>query len=89
MHVAPPEDGLDPALKREPPVLPQHGPELAVQALDGVVSCGKGTEPFREAWVHVGEERVLLHERGEGVSRLDQPLVGERGPALVVRGLLL
>ena len=37
VHVAPPVDGLDAALQAQSPVLPEHGPEPGVRALDGVV----------------------------------------------------
>ena len=87
VHVAPPVDCLDATLQGEAAMLPQHVPELGVRALDGVVGGREGPEPCDQVRVDVGEERVLPHERGEGVPSLDQPLVGEEGFALVVRGL--
>lgn len=88
MHVAPPTDGLDTPLKREPPVLPEKMSELAVEALHGIVGGGKGPQTPNQARVHVGEERQLPHKGGERVSGLHEPLVGKEAAPLVVCGLL-
>ena len=82
MHVAPPEDRLEPALDREPPVVAQHRPELRVgPSLDAVVGRGNRSRA-REGGVQIGEGRAGVDESDQRATGLHEPLVG--GPRLAV-----
>lgn len=88
VHVAPPEDGLGPPGVRRPAMLPDHRPQLRVDAaLDAIGRRGK--RPFRaESRIEVGEERPRVHEPDEAPPGLPQPVVGEDPPAVHDRPLL-
>lgn len=88
VHVAPPEDGLGPPGVRQPAMLPDHRPQLRVDAaLDAIGRRGK--RPFRaESRIEVGEERPRVHELDEAPPGLPQPVVGEDPPSVHDRSLL-
>ncbi len=74
MHVAPPEDRLDPVQQRQAPVVAEHVAQPRVDALDGVV----GGRPLAAALLlHLdeGEQRPVLDELAQPAPGLSQPLV--------------
>ena len=67
VHAAPPADGLDTPLEREPPALSEKMSGLAVEALHRIAGGGKGPQAPSQAGVHVGEGRSAA-SRGRRAS---------------------
>lgn len=88
MHVAPPEDGLDPPHLRQSSVLMEHRSQLRVDAAFDHVRC---RVPFPSALLGQGDEReqrVLGDELVEASPGLAKALVGIEALA-VLDGVLL
>lgn len=88
VHAAPPEDGLDPPDQAHAPVVPQHGPQLRVDAaLDPVVGPRQRPLPC-ELRVQVGEQHALAHQGVEPAPGRPEARVGVLPPAVHHRPLL-
>ena len=82
VHVAPPEDRLDPAQLAHPAVVAHHVAQLGVHpSLDPVV--GPGHRALRaKPRVEVGEHGAGVEQRRQAAAGLDEPLVGVDAPAV-------